>query len=112
MAFGLRSVVVNQGELERLLNSPDGPVARELLRIGSRVEAEAKRLLSNRLVNVDTGRLRSSTTHVLTRGVGRSIAVVVGSGADYGIHVHEGTRYVQGRPYLTIAAQTVLGGSR
>lgn len=102
------SLVLNTGALNQLLNSERGPVGRELIRIGGRVEAEAKFLLSNRLVNVQTGRLRSSTTHVLVSRGGR-LSVFVGSGADYGIYVHEGSRGREGRRYLVIAAEKVTG---
>jgi hypothetical protein len=106
--FGEVDVILDQAALRTLLDSEQGPVARHLLRIGGQVEAEAKRLLSNQLVNVQTGRLRSSTTHVLVR-TGRGLSVFVGSGADYGIYVHEGTRYLAGRPYLVIAVERVTG---
>lgn len=106
--FGKTEVFLDQLALARLLESKDGPVGRELLRIGGQVEAAAKRLLSNELVNVQTGRLRSSTTHVLVQ-MGRGLSVFVGSGAEYGIYVHEGTDRLGGRPYLIIAAEQVTG---
>lgn len=99
---GNTKIVFKQGALDRLLASEQGPVGKELLRIGVAIEGDAKRLLSNQLVNVVTGRLRSSTTHVLVRR-GRGLSLFVGSGASYAIEVHKG------RPYLTIAAEKVTG---
>lgn len=103
--FGKLDLVLDRAQLAALLTNDNGPVGRELLRIGVRIEGEAKLLLSNRLVRVITGRLRSSTTHVLATGRLGSLSVFVGSGADYAGHVHEG------RPYLLIAAETVTGRS-
>ena len=135
--------VVDQAALHALLASPQGPVAKELGRLGGRIEGRAKELLSGELVAVDTGRLRSSTSWKLfTRG--DTVGVAVGSGVWYSQVIHQGgdfnvsshsrsnprrrvgrsrrfrpstgthvvsahTRHVEGRPYLTIAAEQVLG---
>lgn len=63
--------------------------------------------LGNRVMNnsavrvpVDTGYLRSS--RVLTPDEG-SLSVRVSYRANYAIFVHNGTRYMTGRPYLTDA---------
>lgn len=101
--FGDTKLVVDQAALAALLQSESGPVARHLLRLGVQIEGEAKQLLSNQLVNVVTGRLRSSTTHVLARGRGSDLSLFVGSGAFYAVHVHKD------RPYLVIAAEKVTG---
>lgn len=98
--------ILDQAALNDLLNSSQGPVAKELLRLAAKVDAEAKQLLTNQMVNVRTGRLRSSTTHVLVTRRG-SVAAIVGSGAKYGIYLHEGTRHISPRPYLTTAARNV-----
>lgn len=106
----MKNVVLDEKALHALLASPSGPVAKELGRIGARIEGEAKRLLSGELVGVRTGRLRSSTTwRLFTRG--NQIGVAVGSGVNYSVFVHGGTRFMDGRPYLKIAAQRVLGVS-
>lgn len=56
------------------------------------VEGTAKRLAP-----VDTGRLRSSIiTRVDQKAISRSILPTV----KYAIFVHEGTRFMQGRPFL------------
>ena len=101
--FGDAKLVLDQAALAALLKSESGPVARQLLKLGVQIEGEAKQLLTNRLVNVVTGRLRSSTTHVLARGRGGNLALYVGSGAEYAAHVHAR------RPYLVIAAEKVTG---
>jgi hypothetical protein len=101
--FGDTKLVLDQAALTALLTSEAGPVGRHLLSIGVKIEGEAKVLLSNQLVNVVTGRLRSGTTHVLAKARGGQLALYVGSGADYAIYVHAK------RPYLFIAAEKVTG---
>jgi hypothetical protein len=123
--------VIDEAALTALLAGPNGPVAKELGRLGARIEGEAKQLLSGDLVNVDTGRLRSSTTWRLFRR-GQNLGVAVGSGVHYAEPVHNGgprqvrahtrtrkggrahqvrahTRNITARPYLKIAASRVLG---
>jgi HK97 gp10 family phage protein len=48
-------------------------------------------------VPVDTGTLRRSITHRVERAGERGI---VGTNVKYGIFVHEGTRFMRGRPFL------------
>lgn len=85
----IKNVVIDEKALHALLSSPSGPVAKELGRIGARIEGRAKELLGGELVHVDTGRLRSSTTWKLfTRG--NQIGVAIGSGVHYAIPIHEG----------------------
>lgn len=80
-------VVIDPAALAALVNSPNGPVAKELARTGARIEATAKQLLTGEIVNVDTGRLRSSTVwRIFTRN-GR-IGVAIGSSVDYAEIVH------------------------
>lgn len=50
-------VVINQAAIDELLKSPDGDVAKDIMRRTLQVDRMAKRL-----VPVDTGRLRSSIT--------------------------------------------------
>lgn len=49
---------------------------------------------------VDTGRLRASTYERFSNLKGE-----VGTNTDYDIFVHEGTRFMRGRPYLRSAVQ-------
>lgn len=87
-------VVFNAEALGRLLNGPDGPVARELARRVVRVEAAAIRGCP-----VDTGRLRSS--------IGRQVAVdqlglvgIVGTDVEYAPYVEYGTSRSPAQPFL------------
>lgn len=84
-------VVFNESSLTRLLGSPEGPVARDLLRRAINVENQAKINATGRPgPNVQTGRLRSSITHDLRRD---SIGLVarVGTNVSYGAYVELGT---------------------
>lgn len=55
---------------------------------------------SQRETPVDTGRLRASTYTQLSNLRGE-----VGTRTNYDIFVHEGTRYMKGRPYLRMAIE-------
>ena len=83
---------LHQGELDRLLKSPNGAVAKDLLRRGLRVESQAKRNLGgvDGPKRVDTGRLRASITTQLVTIRGWP-AVRVGTNVSYAVYVHEGT---------------------
>lgn len=93
--------------LTRLLEGPDGPVAREVARRTIRVESGAKRLCP-----VDTGRLRASITHTVGRD-GQGIVGTVGTNVTYAVFVELGTRHMAPRPYLrpALAAEISRGGS-
>lgn len=76
---------IDQAALDRLLHSPEGAVARDLLRRGNRVVNLAKRLCP-----VDTGRLRNSITAELVR-TDAGPACRVGTNVSYARFVHDGT---------------------
>jgi hypothetical protein len=78
-------VNLDDAEIERLLRSPEGPVAKDLLRRGAKVESAAIRLCPR-----DTGRLAGSIDHELDRDE-RGLVVRVGSNIEYSRHVEEGT---------------------
>lgn len=84
---------LDRAALDRLLTSDQGPVARDMLRRGLRVETRAKQNLAGRggPRRIDTGRLRASVTTTLVRARGGAPAVRVGSDVDYAILVHNGT---------------------
>lgn len=84
MTGGVRHVY-DTGSVNRLLRSPQGGVARDLLRRGYRVEGAAKRGCP-----VDHGRLRSSITTRLISRDGMMI-VEVGTDVKYARWVHDGT---------------------
>lgn len=94
-------VTIDRGALDRYVKSPDGPVMGYLARVGNQV--------SNRsAVNcpVDTGYLRSSREVSIDPAAGK---VTVAYRARYAIFVHDGTRFMPGRPFLTDALRSVLG---
>lgn len=108
-------VVIRDAELTRLLQSEDGPVAKDLLRKAIQVETQAKRLCP-----VDTGRLRSSISHELGRDL-RGLHARVGSNVVYARRIELGfdgvdsigRRYNQApRPYLRAALAQVFGSTR
>lgn len=78
-------VRIEQAAMDRLLRSPSGGVARDLLRRGRNVESEAKRLCP-----VNSGRLRSSITADL-RLDGGLPTMRVGTNVAYARYVHDGT---------------------
>lgn len=77
--------VLNQGEITRLLTSPQRGTAINLLARGYRVEAMAKTLCP-----VDQGRLKGSIHTRLVR-LGGPLICEVGTDVEYAIFVHEGT---------------------
>lgn len=52
---------------------------------------------------VDTGRLYDSITSEINRKSKNTYTVSVGTRVHYGIYVHEGTRKLKGRPFITDA---------
>lgn len=71
----------------------EGPLRRDMLRRGIKVQNQAKRLLSGTAGHpkrVDTGNLRSSVRTSLTT-FGGSPAVRIGTGVRYARYVHDGT---------------------
>jgi hypothetical protein len=83
--------VLDSGQLARLLNSPFGPVAKQLLVRGNKVATAAKRRISNNPKRVDTGRLRNSIGVKLTVRNGTHLGVEIGTNVYYARWVHEGT---------------------
>lgn len=84
----------NMQALEVLLVSPSGPVAKDLLKRGIRVQSKAKRNLGGGTGSgpkrVDTGLLRASIgTNLYTSSTG--LTMRVGTGVYYALYVHEGT---------------------
>lgn len=87
-------LVLDQAALNRLLESPEGPVGKELQRRVIQVDRTAKSLCP-----VDTGRLRSSITNRIARD-GQGLVGIVGTSVEYAVHVEFGTRYMVGRSFL------------
>jgi hypothetical protein len=83
--------VLNAGAVSELLNSFEGPVARDLLRRGQRVEDQARVNASGRPgPNVQTGRLRSSIHKRLIRDT-QGLACEIGTPVSYARFVEFGT---------------------
>jgi hypothetical protein len=85
---------LNPVAIRALLSGDEGPVAKELLVRGYRVQSRAKQNLSGSTGSgpkrVDTGRLRASITVQLVRRMGYP-AVRIGTNVKYGMWVHDGT---------------------
>lgn len=98
---------INRSAVTRLLSSPGGPVARNMLRRGIRVQTRARELLTSRKPGVDTGRLRASIT-VDQELRGMTVVTRVGTNVEYAIFVHNGTRYMNANPFLTDALPAAI----
>lgn len=85
------------GPLDALLKGSHGPVAVDLGRRCYRVRGKALGLCP-----VDIGRLRSSINISLGHDAEGAYGDI-GSNVEYTIFVHQGTRYMEGRPFLTDA---------
>lgn len=96
--------VVNQAGLDRLLKSPQGPVAVDLLRRAIRVESQAKinATGNNGGPHVRTGRLRSSITHRLIVDA-QGLGAEVGTTVFYGRYLELGTPRMRPYPFLRTA---------
>lgn len=69
------------------------------------VEAEAVRLITRGYYRpaVDTGRLRRSITHTITNFNPKFAEGYVGTNVYYALYVHEGTYFMEMRPFLVDA---------
>lgn len=93
------ATTLNGPALDRLLESPAGPVARDLARRAVRVDTAAKRLCA-----VDTGRLRSSIDwRLAVDPVG--LLAIIGTRVQYAPHVEFGTSRMRAQPFLRPALQ-------
>lgn len=121
----MTDISFNDANLEQLLRSPSGPVARDLEARALRVEAAQKILLSEpgsgRIYRrrgvvhqasapgqppaVDTGLLRASISHQVSEDAD-GLYAEIGSGANpaapgvkYAIYLEDGTRHMAPRPW-------------
>ena len=91
MATVTSRFVLNNAQIADVLTSYQGPVARDLLRRGQRVEDQAKVNASGRPgPNVQTGRLRSSIHKRVVKDT-RGLACEIGTPVSYARFVEEGT---------------------
>ena len=86
LQFNLTNITWDRTQLGLLLDSPAGPVGRDLARRGRKVLIAA-----TMRVGVDTGRLKKSLKMTHERGT-RGQFVMVGSKLNYALMHHEGTR--------------------
>jgi hypothetical protein len=85
---------LNHVEIERILTSPSGPVAKALLVRGYRVQAQARKNLGGGASGpkrIDTGKLRASISVQLKKKSSRTLTVRIGTNVEYAIWVHDGT---------------------
>jgi HK97 gp10 family phage protein len=83
--------------LTRISSQIDKALSQLVRKTALRIEAKAKQNAP-----VDTGTLRNSIqTHVDS-----PTKATVGTAVEYADHVHEGTRHMKGRAFLTEAADT------
>lgn len=88
------SVRLHTAVINNFMRSPGGPVAREMLRRGARVQAVAKILVGKR-----TGALQASI--YLRPGRKRGFpTAVIGTPLKYGVYHHEGTGIYAGRGFI------------
>jgi len=69
---------------------------KEINTLAMSVERYAKQLTP-----VDTGRLRSS---IFTSPATFQLSAIVSTKTEYAVYVHEGTKYMRGRPFMTMGA--------
>lgn len=86
LQFNLTNVTWDKTQLGLLLDSPAGPVGRDLARRGRKVLSAA-----TMQVGMDTGRLKKSLKMTHERST-RGQFVMVGSKLNYALMHHEGTR--------------------
>ena len=102
--MGVFSFIWHEAEAARLLQATNSPVGRMLARVAAKAETASKARCP-----VDTGRLRGSINWriVLEGGV---LTAIIGTNVEYAIYVHEGTRYMAGRPFLVEGVTQALAG--
>ena len=86
--------VLNHAQITRILTSPTGPVAKDLLVRGYRVQARARKNLDGGLSGpkrIDTGKLRASISVQLKRKSTNILVVHIGTNVEYALWVHDGT---------------------
>lgn len=87
-------VVLDRGAIDRVLESPQGDVGRELARRAVSVDRAAKGACP-----VDTGRLRSSINWRLASD-SRGLLAIVGTNVEYAPFIEFGTRRMGAQPFL------------
>jgi hypothetical protein len=78
--------------LYALGHGPSGPIYRYVVMVSMKVDARTKLALSNDMVNVRTGNLRSSQAPPIVTNTDTRIVAVLQNTASYSLAVHDGTR--------------------
>lgn len=102
--MALFSFIWHEAEAARLLKATGSPVGRMLARVAAKAETASKARCP-----VDTGRLRGSINWRIVLEGGTLVAII-GTNVEYAIFVHEGTRYMSGRPFLVEGVNQALAG--
>lgn len=90
--------------LEKLAGAFDSVNVQSILQDTIKKIAFAVERTSKQLTPVDTGRLRAS---IHTQPMLDWAQAKVSTNTEYAIFVHEGTRYMRGRPFMTQAVDMV-----
>jgi HK97 gp10 family phage protein len=93
-AAGQFSINMDEAALNKLFNSEEGPVARELAKRALKAERAAKRLAP-----VDTGRLRASITWRFEHDA-EGLFVAIGTNVGYALPQEFGTGRMPAHPFL------------
>ncbi len=110
--FGDVTIAYDDHALTQMLTGPDGAAARQMARIGVRLESQMKLNVtaggpSGQGPHVRTGRLRSSITWQVDAD-GRGLYVDAGTNVPYGRYLEEGTDRMRPHPWLQPALETVI----
>lgn len=109
MSASVRSVRLNEAELDRLLRSPRGTVGRHLGRIGGYVTREAKSLADQRLER-RTGEYAAGFRTTTPRLAGRELRTTVTNSSGHATFIERGTRphviLPRNGPYLVFTAKS------
>lgn len=100
-AMDIDRIEFDEGAIQALFNSPEGPVAKELAQKAVKVERIAKNLCA-----VDTGRLRSSIAWTFARD-SQGLFAQVGSDVEYAAFIEFGTINMHAQPYLRPALSSL-----
>ena len=95
-------VIFDEAAIQRVFQSPIGPVGKMLVDKATQIANRAKQLAP-----VDTGRLRDSISWDLGT-INNQIVAHVGTNVEYARYVEFGTRFWSGHPFLIPAFLDVM----
>lgn len=95
------SIEVVQDNTDAVLKEFETATSRSLEEVGILAEGHSVGYITEQHI-VDTGRLRNSVTHAVDED---GKAAIVGTNVEYAPYVHNGTRRMPGRPFLTVPIQ-------